>query len=180
MAGIKKRIHEKRVAAHECGELAERNVSVRRVTKVVKGGRRFTFSVLVVVGDGRGAVGYGMGKAGEVPDAVRKATESAKKMLVKVPMRGTTLTHRITGRYGPTKIELMPAAPGTGVIAGASVRAVLESAGVKDVRTKVIGSSNEYNVVRACIDGILRLLDPERVAAVRGFSSVEQIGYQPF
>jgi small subunit ribosomal protein S5 len=176
---IKKKIHEKRVRPDECGELVERSVSVRRVTKVVKGGRRFGFSVLVVVGDSQGHIGYGIGKSAEVPDAVRKAVEGGKKMLIKVPMKGTTITHKITGSYGPTKVELMPASAGTGVIAGASARAVLESAGVKDIRTKVIGSTNPYNVVRAVFNGMLELMDPERVAAVRGVP-METIGYQPF
>lgn len=176
---LKDKIHERRVSVEACGELKEKTLSINRVAKVVKGGRRFGFSALVVVGDGRSHVGFGLGKAAEVPDAIRKATEAAKKGLVQVPIRGVTVPHDTIGKYGPTSVIIKPAAPGTGVIAGSAVRAILEAAGIKDVRTKVIGSSNPYNLVRATFIGLLSLRDPERVAAVRGIA-VEQIGYSAY
>ena len=149
-------------------------VNIRRVTKVVKGGKNSRFSVTVVVGDGAGHVGLGLGKSQEIPEAVRKATEDAKKALVHVPMVGTT--HRSLGIFGAGKVLLMPAAPGTGVIAGGSARTVLEYAGVKDVRAKSIGSSNPGNVAYATMEGLKNLKTVEEVAKLRGLSKEEILG----
>ena len=146
----------------------ERVVSINRVAKVVKGGRRFSFSAVVVVGDGKGCVGAGLGKANEVPDAIRKGTEDAKKNLIRVPLIGTTLPHPIISDYGAAKIMLRPALPGTGVIAGGGVRAVLEAAGVKDVLTKSLGTANPVNVVRATMLALRKMKDPEQEAERRG------------
>jgi small subunit ribosomal protein S5 len=146
----------------------ERVVSINRVAKVVKGGRRFSFSAVVVVGDGKGYVGAGLGKANEVPDAIRKGTEDAKKHLIRVPLIGTTLPHPVLCDYGAARILLRPALPGTGVIAGGGVRAVLEAAGVKDVLTKSLGTANPVNVVRATMLALRKIKDPEREAERRG------------
>lgn len=150
------------------GELKEKVVKIGRVTKVVKGGRNFRFSALVVVGDENGNVGTGMGKAVEIPDAIRKGIDDAKKNMIKVPIVDTTLPHEVIGRFGAAKVLIKPAAPGTGVIAGGPVRAVLELAGVKDVRAKRLGSDNSVNIVKATIEGLKMMRTAEQVAKDRG------------
>ena len=157
-------------------ELTERVVTINRVSKTVKGGRIFKFAALVVVGDGNGTVGFGIGKSGEVPDAIRKGIEDAKKNLIKVSLRGTTIPDEIIGKYGAGGVLLKPAAPGTGVIAGGPVRAVVESVGIRDIRSKALRSNNPCNVVRATIDGLSRLRDVDEVAAVRDKSAKEILG----
>ena len=151
-------------------------VSIRRVAKTVKGGRNMRFSVTVVVGDGNGYVGVGLGKAQEIPEAVRKATEDAKKNLIYVPTVGTTIPHRNIGIFGAGKVLLMPAAQGTGVIAGSSVRTVLEAAGIKDVRAKSIGSNNTGNMAYATLEGLKSLMTVEKVAKLRGKKPEEILG----
>ena len=151
-------------------DLKDKLVFVGRTAKVVKGGRRFNFSAIVVVGDENGHVGYGLGKAGEVVDAVTKATDAAKKNIVKVQLQENTLPHEVIGRFGAAKVLLKPASPGTGVIAAGGVRAILELAGVQDVLTKSIGSSNPHNTVKAAMKGLQELEDAQKVAARRGIS----------
>ena len=157
-------------------ELKDTVVSISRVTKVVKGGKNLSFSALVVVGDGRGVVGFGIGKAKEVPSAIKKAIEAAKKSLVRAPMAGSSIPHPVLGNFGAGSVLLKPAPDGTGIIAGGAVRAVVESAGIHNVLTKSLGSANPHNVVRATFDALGRLREPEAVARLRGKELEEMRG----
>ena len=157
-------------------EYKETVVAINRVSKTVKGGRVMKFAALVVVGDGNGTVGFGTGKAGEVPDAIRKGIEDAKKNLIKVSLKGTTIPHEVIGEFGAGRVLMKPAAPGTGVIAGGAVRAVVEAAGIKDIRTKALRSNNPCNVVSAAINGLAQLRTAEEAGAIRGKTAKEILG----
>src|SRR6187431_1863171 len=156
-------------------ELKDTVVSINRVTKVVKGGKNLSFSALVVIGDGHGVVGFGIGKAKEVPSAIKKAIEAAKKVLVRVPMRGTSIPHPVLGNFGAGSVLLKPAPDGTGIIAGGAVRAVVESAGIHNVLTKSLGSANPHNVVRATVAGLDSLKDPQKLMRLRGRDTVDEL-----
>ncbi len=154
-------------------DLIEKIVFINRVAKVVKGGRRFSFSAIVVIGDGKGKVGYGLGKANQVPEAIRKGVERARKDMQQVSLTETSIPHQVIGKYGAGSVLLKPASAGTGVIAGGGVRAVLEAAGVQNVLTKCLGSHNPHNLVKATLEGLRNLKSPERIAALRGISVEE-------
>ena len=160
----------------QVSEFKEKLVAVNRVSKTVKGGRNMRFSALMVVGDEKGRVGCGMGKAVEIPEAIRKGTEDAKKSMITVPLKGTTIPHEVVGVFGTGKIKMLPAPEGTGVIAGGPVRAVLETVGIKDIRTKCLRSNNPTNVVNATIQGLASLRSAEEVAAIRGKTVKEILG----
>lgn len=176
---LKERVMRRRVLAEQCGELNDKTVFVNRVAKVVKGGRRFSFTALVVTGDGQGHVGYGLGKAGEVPDAIRKASDRARKSIVKIPLQGSTIPYDVLGKSSSSRVMLRPASPGTGVIAGSVVRAVIDSVGIKDILTKSIGSTNPANVLHATIEALVDLREPEGIARTRGVE-LAKVGYTPY
>lgn len=162
-----------RINAMDLPDLEERVVQINRVSKVVKGGRRFSFSTVVVVGDGKGHVGVGMGKAGEVPEAIRKGVEAAKKNVIRVPLAGATIPHEVQTSFSSSKVRLLPASPGTGVIAGRSVRPVIEAAGIKDILSKRYGSNNPINVVKAAFQALSELTSLEDQARLRGMTTRE-------
>ncbi|MBQ2760043.1 MAG: 30S ribosomal protein S5 [Clostridia bacterium] len=162
--------------AQKDNEFQEKVVAINRVSKTVKGGRIYKFAALVVVGDGKGTIGFGLGKSGEVPDAIRKGIEDAKKNLIHVSLKGTTIPHEIIGKFGAGEVLLKPASPGTGVIAGGPVRAVVDTVGIKDIRAKALRSNNPCNVVRATINGLSLLRTVDEVAAVRGKTAKEILG----
>ena len=157
-------------------ELEERGIAINRGSKTGKGGRLYKFAALVVVGDKNGLVGFGLGKSGEVPDAIRKGIEDAKKNVIRVSLKGSTIPHEVIGKYGAGEVLLKPAAPGTGVIAGGPVRAVVETVGIKDIRSKALRSNNPCNVVRATIDGLSQLRNVDEVAEIRGKTAKEILG----
>ncbi len=165
-----------RIDSESLGTLKDKVIYINRVAKVVKGGRRFSFSALVVVGDEGGCIGFGKGKAAEVPEAIRKAVEQAKRSLVKVPIKDGTIPHRINGEYGAGKVVMLPARPGTGLIAGGPVRAIMEVAGIRNIVAKSLGSRNPFNTVRATLDGLLKLKDPESVLRRTGKTEEEKQG----
>jgi small subunit ribosomal protein S5 len=154
-------------------QLIDKVVHISRVAKVVKGGRRFSFSAIVVVGDGSGRVGYSLGKANEVPEAIRKGMESAKRNMVQVPILNTSIPHEVLGRFGASSVILKPASPGTGVIAGGAVRAIMEAAGIHNILTKCVGSRNPHNVVKATVEGLRKLRSAEQVSRIRGKNILE-------
>ncbi len=154
-------------------DLKDRVVHISRVAKVVKGGRRFSFSAVVVIGDGTGHVGTGLGKANEVPDAIRKAVQNARRSLIEVPLVEGTIPHEVVGEFGASKVVIRPASPGTGVIAGGGVRAVIESSGISNILTKSLGSNNPHNLVKAAIDGLAQLRTSEQIAGARGLKEEE-------